>query len=43
MFALERLEEFRPGEARPEKERMLDDLVLKAVELAEVQRKWQEA
>jgi hypothetical protein len=43
MVALERLEEFRPGEARPEKERMLDDLVLKAVELAEVQRKWQEA
>jgi hypothetical protein len=42
LVALERLDEFRPGTPRAEKESMLDDLVLKAVELGEILRRWQE-
>ena len=43
IVALDRINDF-PGDAPPaDKERSLDDLILKAVELSEVQIMWEEA
>ncbi len=42
VVALDAIETFRPDLERVQKERVLDDLILKAVELAEIQTMWGE-